>query len=68
VCPGMVYTPMTAWRLDQPRLRAEVERAIPIGRVAAPAEIADAVALLASGRLGYMTGHPLVLDGGMTAW
>jgi NAD(P)-dependent dehydrogenase (short-subunit alcohol dehydrogenase family) len=67
VCPGMVYTPMTSWRLDQPELRAEVEDRIPVGRVATPDEIADAVALLASGRLGYMTGHPLVVDGGMTA-
>jgi NAD(P)-dependent dehydrogenase (short-subunit alcohol dehydrogenase family) len=67
VCPGMVYTPMTSWRLDQPDLRAAVENRIPAGRVADPAEIADAVALLASGRLGYMTGHPLVLDGGMSA-
>lgn len=67
VCPGMVYTPMTSWRLDQPDLRAEVEDRIPAGRVATPEEIADAVALLASGRLGYMTGAPLVVDGGMTA-
>jgi len=67
VCPGMVYTPMTSWRLDQPELRAEVEGRIPVGRVATPDEIADAVALLASGRLGYMTGHPLVIDGGMSA-
>jgi NAD(P)-dependent dehydrogenase (short-subunit alcohol dehydrogenase family) len=68
VCPGMVYTPMTSWRLDQPDLRAEVEGRIPAGRVATPDEIADAVALLASGRLAYMTGHPLVVDGGMSAW
>jgi NAD(P)-dependent dehydrogenase (short-subunit alcohol dehydrogenase family) len=67
VCPGMVYTPMTSWRLDQPELRAEVEGRIPVGRVATPEEIADAVALLASGRLGYMTGHSLVIDGGMSA-
>ena len=68
VCPGMVYTPMTSWRLDQPLLRAEVESRIPAGRVASAAEIADAVAVLASGRLAYMTGHPLVIDGGMSAW
>ncbi|MDQ3457527.1 MAG: SDR family oxidoreductase [Actinomycetota bacterium] len=67
ICPGMVYTPMTAWRLDQPELRADVERQIPMGRVADPDEIADAVALLASGRLAYLNGHPLVIDGGLTA-
>jgi len=67
VCPGMVYTPMTSWRLDQPDLRAQVEERIPVGRVATPEEIADAVELLASGRLGYMTGHSLVVDGGMSA-
>ncbi len=67
VCPGMVYTPMTSWRLDQPELRERVERQIPLGRVAQPEEIAEAVALLASGRFGYMTGHPLVIDGGMSA-
>ena len=67
VCPGMVYTPMTSWRLDQPDLRAEMEERIPAGRVATPDEIADAVALLASGRLGYMAGHALVVDGGMSA-
>jgi NAD(P)-dependent dehydrogenase (short-subunit alcohol dehydrogenase family) len=67
VCPGMAETPMTSWRLEVPELRARVEAGIPMGRVAQPEEIADAVALLASGRLGYMTGHALVLDGGWTA-
>ncbi len=67
ICPGMVYTPMTAWRLDQEELRANIDRMIPIGRVAQPEEIADAIALLASGRLGYMTGSALTLDGGWSA-
>jgi NAD(P)-dependent dehydrogenase (short-subunit alcohol dehydrogenase family) len=67
VCPGMVYTPMTSWRLDQPELRAQVEDRIPFGRVATTDEIADAVSVLASGRLAYMTGQPLIVDGGMSA-
>jgi NAD(P)-dependent dehydrogenase (short-subunit alcohol dehydrogenase family) len=67
VCPGMVETPMTKWRLDQPELRAVVELKIPLGRVAQPDEIAEAIALLASERLVYLTGHALVLDGGWTA-
>lgn len=66
VCPGMVETPMTQWRLDQPDLRSQVEARIPMGRVAKPGEIADAVSLLASDRLGYMTGNLLVVDGGWT--
>jgi len=67
VCPGMVYTPMTSWRLDQPELREQIEQQIPLGRVARPEEIAEAVAVLASGQLGYLTGHPLVIDGGLSA-
>jgi NAD(P)-dependent dehydrogenase (short-subunit alcohol dehydrogenase family) len=67
VCPGMVETPMTQWRLDVPELRAEVESKIPLGRVATADEIADAIALLASDRLVYLTGHALALDGGWTA-
>jgi len=67
VCPGMVYTPMTAWRLDQPDLRDRVESKIPLGRVAQPEEIAEAIAVLASGRLGYLTGAALNIDGGWTA-
>ena len=66
ICPGMVETPMTKWRLDQPDLRAQVEARIPVGRVAQVDDIAEAVALLASGRLSYMTGHGLVVDGGWT--
>jgi NAD(P)-dependent dehydrogenase (short-subunit alcohol dehydrogenase family) len=67
ICPGMVETPMTQWRLDVPEFRAQIESRIPIGRVARPEEIADAVSALASDRLAYMTGHALVIDGGWSA-
>jgi NAD(P)-dependent dehydrogenase (short-subunit alcohol dehydrogenase family) len=67
VCPGFVDTPMTRWRLDVPELRAEVEARIPLGRVASPDDVAEVIALLACGRLGYMNGAALVLDGGWTA-
>jgi NAD(P)-dependent dehydrogenase (short-subunit alcohol dehydrogenase family) len=67
ICPGMVQTPMTQWRLDDPELGAQVESRIPMGRVASPEEIADAVSVLASERLAYMTGQALVIDGGWTA-
>ena len=67
VCPGFVQTPMTQWRLDVPELRAQVESTIPMGRVAQPEEIAEAIAMLASDTLVYLTGHALVVDGGATA-
>ena len=67
VCPGMVDTPMTRWRLEDPRLGPAVLAKIPAGRVAGPEEIADAVVLLAGDALAYMNGAMLVLDGGWTA-
>ncbi len=67
VCPGMAWTTMTDWRLQDDVLRAEVEARIPLGRVAQPDDIADLVALLASDRLSYLTGAALVIDGGYTA-
>jgi NAD(P)-dependent dehydrogenase (short-subunit alcohol dehydrogenase family) len=67
VCPGFVETPMTRWRLENEDLKAEVEARIPLGRVASPNEIADAISLLASGRLQYMNGQALVIDGGWTS-
>ena len=67
VCPGWVHTPMTAWRLDDPELGPRAKAPIPIGRVAQPTEIAEAVAMLASEKLAYVTGLALVIDGGMTS-
>ena len=67
VCPGMVETPMTQWRLDQPELRAKSESRIPLGRVAQPDDIAGAVSVLADDRMSYVNGHCLVVDGGWTA-
>jgi NAD(P)-dependent dehydrogenase (short-subunit alcohol dehydrogenase family) len=67
VCPGFIDTPMTRWRLDVPELRAEVEARIPMGRVGTAGEIAEVIALLAAGRLAYLTGHAFVVDGGWLA-
>lgn len=67
VCPGMVETPMTQWRLDTPGLREQVVAHTPMGRVADPTEIARAITVIASDELPFMTGHALVIDGGWTA-
>ncbi|BCB84523.1 SDR family NAD(P)-dependent oxidoreductase [Phytohabitans suffuscus] len=67
VAPTFTYTEMTAKRLDNPEFRSQVEESIPLGRVAAPAEIAEAVAWLASPAASFVTGSSLLLDGGFTA-
>jgi NAD(P)-dependent dehydrogenase (short-subunit alcohol dehydrogenase family) len=67
ICPGMAETAMTKWRLDDPGLRSAIESRIPLGRVAQPDDIADAVSMLASDRLSYLTGSALVIDGGYTS-
>jgi NAD(P)-dependent dehydrogenase (short-subunit alcohol dehydrogenase family) len=67
VCPGMVDTPMTRWRLEDPELGPQTVSRIPAGRVAAASEVAEVVGLLATGAMRYMNGSALVLDGGWTA-
>jgi len=65
VCPGGVATPMLKPTLD--KWASEYERLIPMKRPAEAAEVAAAIAFLASGDASYITGHNLVIDGGVTA-
>jgi 3-oxoacyl-[acyl-carrier protein] reductase len=62
VQPGNVRT--AGLENMDPALLAEVEQAIPIGRLAEPEEIGWAVRFLASEEAGYITGQTLVIDGG----
>ena len=67
ICPGMIDTPMTHWRLADPELGPQVIAQIPQARAGEPEEIAEAVSVLASGRLDYINGAPVILDGGWSA-
>ncbi|MGI3776467.1 MAG: 3-oxoacyl-[acyl-carrier-protein] reductase [Janthinobacterium lividum] len=63
VAPGFVDTPMTAALNDKQRER--LLAAIPAGRMGAPADIAAAVAYLASDEAAWTTGAVLHVNGGM---
>jgi meso-butanediol dehydrogenase / (S,S)-butanediol dehydrogenase / diacetyl reductase len=71
VCPGDIDTPLVAAYFataeNPAALRAEVEREYPLRRIAQPREIARAVVFLASEDSSFMTGQPLILDGGLLA-
>lgn len=47
-------------------LASFIERAVPIGRIALPEEVADAVIFLCSPRSSYVTGSAFLVDGGTT--
>jgi 3-oxoacyl-[acyl-carrier protein] reductase len=62
VQPGNVRT--AGMESMDPELLAQVERAIPVGRLAEPEEIGWAVRFFASEEAAYITGQTLVIDGG----
>jgi 3-oxoacyl-[acyl-carrier protein] reductase len=63
VAPGLVETNMLA-ELGEER-RTEFAAQVPLGRVARPDEIAEAVGFLASAGAAYITGTVLPVDGGL---
>ena len=65
VSPGVTATTMSlrAGETDADRA-ARVAGSIPLGRVADPGEVAEAVMWLASDQASYVTGHDLMVDGG----
>jgi meso-butanediol dehydrogenase/(S,S)-butanediol dehydrogenase/diacetyl reductase len=66
VAPGYVLTPMQRAEYSDVML-AEVNQKIPLGRHAAPEEIAAFFAYLASDDAAYVTGQVITIDGGETA-
>jgi NAD(P)-dependent dehydrogenase (short-subunit alcohol dehydrogenase family) len=67
VAPGPTETAMLDRLTGSPERKAAFFAAVPLKRGAAPAEIADAVVFLASGKAAYITGQIIRVNGGKTA-
>jgi NAD(P)-dependent dehydrogenase (short-subunit alcohol dehydrogenase family) len=65
VVPGPTDTQLLAG--DREQLIDRARREVPLGRLAAPAEVAEAVLWLWSDAASYVTGSHLVVDGGLMA-
>ncbi|WP_299950429.1 SDR family NAD(P)-dependent oxidoreductase [uncultured Modestobacter sp.] len=63
VCPGTVLTPGLAGYPEE--IRAQWADMIPMGRTGTPEEIAGSVAFLLSDEAAFITGHELLIDGGL---
>ncbi|MFQ0815257.1 hypothetical protein AVM02_01820 [Brucella anthropi] len=68
VCPGSIRTPAWDHRIAQdPSVLDRLQRLYPLGRIVNVAEVAEAVAFLASDRASGITGAILPVDAGLTA-
>jgi glucose 1-dehydrogenase len=65
IAPGLVRTPLTQERIDDPQARQEAFLHIPWRRAGEPWEIARLAAYLASEDADYVTGQTFTIDGGL---
>jgi meso-butanediol dehydrogenase/(S,S)-butanediol dehydrogenase/diacetyl reductase len=68
VCPGAIDTALFQQIAVIPGALDAYTQCIPMGRVGRAAEVASAIAFLASDDASYITGASLVIDGGVTAF
>jgi NAD(P)-dependent dehydrogenase (short-subunit alcohol dehydrogenase family) len=65
ICPGSTRTPMLEGFMGgDEQVERMLTRAIPVGRLGRPEEIAEAVVWLCSDAASFVVGHALAVDGG----
>jgi NAD(P)-dependent dehydrogenase (short-subunit alcohol dehydrogenase family) len=65
ICPGSTRTPMLEGFMGgDEQVERMMTRAVPLGRLGRPEEIADAVVWLCSDAASFVVGHALAVDGG----
>jgi NAD(P)-dependent dehydrogenase (short-subunit alcohol dehydrogenase family) len=68
VCPGVIRTAMVERVTGgNPQTEAQFVAMEPVGRMGTPEEVAAAVVWLCSDAASFVTGHPMVVDGGLVA-
>jgi len=65
VSPGFTRTPANEAAYQDPETLAARELRVPLGRVAAPADMANVITFLASDRANYITAQDVLVDGGV---
>jgi len=68
VCSGTTQTSIMDWlKTEMPQIYDAIVAETPVGRLARPEEVANAILWLCSDEASYCNGHALVVDGGFLA-
>lgn len=67
ICPGAIYTPLLEQVFETGVTQSQYESLIPVHRIGDPKDIAHSVTWLCSDEADYVTGHIMVIDGGVSA-